>query len=137
VPCSKLVFQAGLREGAAVLSTRVASSFVIRLPVLPAGFSDAACAYLLFQLATYPLPDNVGGPQAEAPAHGGCRTTLECLKLGPPADRPLFGKEAGKLRAAMAANVTFQCTALLLLLLLILALTNFCLNCSRVLGHGA
>lgn len=62
----------------------------------PAGFSDASLAYLLHKLATYPLPPDVGEPNAWAHAHGGCRTTLECLKLGPPADQQHFSGQAGK-----------------------------------------
>ena len=62
-----------------------------------AGFGNQAYAYLLYQLAhsspTAPICED----------HGGCRGSLRCLKLGPPADQPQFGEDAGKLGGVGAA----------------------------------
>jgi len=59
-------------------------------PLLAAGFGNAAYACLLHQLAHY----DPAAPVCEE--HGGCRASLRCLKLGPPADQLHFGEDAGK-----------------------------------------
>lgn len=66
------------------------------MAVCHAGLSDAACGEVLRQLASYRLPANAGAPRPEAPTHSGCRTTLQCLRIGPPADCQHFSKETGR-----------------------------------------
>ena len=56
----------------------------------PAGFTDAAYASLLHWLADAAAAAHAS---ADAPCSG-CPVTLCCLKLGPPADQPLFGERA-------------------------------------------
>ncbi|KAI7837296.1 hypothetical protein COHA_008910 [Chlorella ohadii] len=51
------------------------------------GFGNAAYSCLLYQLAHYDL----AAPVCEE--HGGCRASLRCLKLGPPADQTHFGED--------------------------------------------
>ncbi|PSC69802.1 hypothetical protein C2E20_6772 [Micractinium conductrix] len=76
------------------LQWRVFAAAPLRLlDIRNTGFSDAALGYLMHQLARYPSPllaaaAAPGGlpPGPEAPSHAGCRFTLQCLKLGPPAD---------------------------------------------------
>ncbi|PRW56615.1 hypothetical protein C2E21_4838 [Chlorella sorokiniana] len=52
------------------------------------GFGNDAYTCLLWQLVHY----SPTAPICEE--HGGCRASLRCLKLGPPADQPHFGEEA-------------------------------------------
>ncbi|KAL4445428.1 hypothetical protein ABPG77_011253 [Micractinium sp. CCAP 211/92] len=59
------------------------------------GFEDAAVGFLMRYMATYPVrklkPREAESPQA--PLSDGCRLTLECLKLGPPADGQCFSEQ--------------------------------------------
>ena len=50
------------------------------------------------------------GPAAAR--HGGCRSTLECLKLGPPADQPHLSDATGKSKSSLVA----RCRARLLMM---------------------
>lgn len=71
-----------------------------------AGFEDAAVGFLMRYLATYPLhkltPKEAESPQA--PLSDGCRLSLECLKLGPPAGRPSFSEQTGARCSLQAAD---------------------------------
>ncbi len=55
--------------------------------------------FLMRYMATYPVrklkPREAESPQA--PLSDGCRLTLECLKLGPPADGQCFSEQTGAL----------------------------------------
>ena len=69
----------------------------VALPV--AGFSDEALAYLLHLLSASHAQE--AGLGLAAARHGGCRSTLECLKLGPPADQPHLSDASGKCEASI------------------------------------
>lgn len=73
---------------------------------LLAGLHDTAVGFLMRYLATYPaptlLPKEAACPQA--PLSNGCRFSLECLKLGPPASCAHFSEQTGARCRLLAGN---------------------------------
>ncbi|KAL4427958.1 hypothetical protein ABPG75_002047 [Micractinium tetrahymenae] len=78
-----------------VLASRLLGRSQLRLLDLRrTGFPDVALGFLMRYLAAYPVNQlsEEEAKEPQAPLSNGCRFSLECLKLGPPADCPHFSQ---------------------------------------------